>query len=81
MSIAIATGSPYGRGFPVEDKAMDLSRLQSLLFVPANRPERFAKALACGVDAVIVDLEDAVAEADWERAGADQCLGQPLVFR
>jgi citrate lyase subunit beta/citryl-CoA lyase len=34
---------------------------RSLLFVPADRPERFAKALACGADAVIVDLEDAVA--------------------
>lgn len=31
------------------------------LFVPANRPERFAKAAASGADAVIVDLEDAVA--------------------
>jgi citrate lyase subunit beta/citryl-CoA lyase len=31
------------------------------LFVPANRPERFAKALASGADAVIIDLEDAVA--------------------
>jgi citrate lyase beta subunit len=59
---------------------MDLSRLQSLLFVPANRPERFAKALACGVDAVIVDLEDAVAEADKEAARKtlqDWLPGQP----
>lgn len=32
----------------------------SYLFVPANRTERYAKALACGADAVIVDLEDAV---------------------
>lgn len=31
------------------------------LFVPANRPERFAKAAASGADAVILDLEDAVA--------------------
>lgn len=31
------------------------------LFVPANRPERFAKAAAAGSDAVILDLEDAVA--------------------
>jgi len=31
------------------------------LFVPADRPERFAKARASGADAVIVDLEDAVA--------------------
>jgi citrate lyase subunit beta / citryl-CoA lyase len=34
---------------------------RSYLFVPADRPERFAKALASGADAVIVDLEDAVA--------------------
>jgi citrate lyase subunit beta / citryl-CoA lyase len=31
------------------------------LFVPGNRPERFAKALASGADRVIIDLEDAVA--------------------
>jgi citrate lyase subunit beta/citryl-CoA lyase len=36
---------------------------RSYLFVPADRPERYAKALACGADAVIVDLEDAVAPA------------------
>ncbi len=34
---------------------------RSYLFVPADRPERFAKALGSGADAVIVDLEDAVA--------------------
>ena len=34
---------------------------RSYLFVPADRPERIAKALASGADAVIVDLEDAVA--------------------
>jgi citrate lyase subunit beta/citryl-CoA lyase len=37
-----------------------LSLARSFLFVPGNRPERFAKALASGADAVIVDLEDAV---------------------
>ena len=31
------------------------------LFVPGNRPERFAKALASGADRIIIDLEDAVA--------------------
>ena len=31
------------------------------LFVPADRPERFEKAAAAGADAVILDLEDAVA--------------------
>lgn len=41
---------------------------RSYLFVPATRPERIAKALASGADAVIVDLEDAVAPADKEAA-------------
>ena len=35
---------------------------RSYLFVPGNRPERFAKALASGADAVVLDLEDAVAD-------------------
>ena len=30
------------------------------LFVPGDRPERFAKALAAGADAVVLDLEDGV---------------------
>ena len=30
------------------------------LFVPATRPDRFAKAAASGADAIILDLEDAV---------------------
>jgi len=34
---------------------------RSYLFVPGDRPERIAKARAGGADAVIVDLEDAVA--------------------
>ncbi|MFB0610735.1 HpcH/HpaI aldolase/citrate lyase family protein [Aurantiacibacter poecillastricola] len=36
-------------------------RLRSLLFVPADRPERFAKAAESGADAIIIDLEDSVA--------------------
>lgn len=40
---------------------MSVIRLaRSFLFVPANRPERYAKALASGAGAVIIDLEDAV---------------------
>lgn len=34
---------------------------RSYLFVPGDRPERFGKALASAADAVVVDLEDAVA--------------------
>jgi len=37
-----------------------LARARSFLFVPANRPERFVKAIASGADAVILDLEDSV---------------------
>lgn len=35
--------------------------MRSMLFVPGDRPERFAKAAASGADAIILDLEDAVA--------------------
>ena len=43
---------------------------RSYLFVPADRPERYAKALASGADAVIVDLEDAVAAGAKDGARA-----------
>ena len=43
---------------------------RSYLFVPGDRPERYAKALSSGADAVVVDLEDAVAPAAKERARA-----------
>ena len=51
---------------------------RSYLFVPADRPERIAKALASGADAVIVDLEDAVAPAakDAARAALQAWLAQ-----
>ena len=38
-------------------------RLRSLLFVPGDRPDRMEKALKAGADALILDLEDAVAPA------------------
>lgn len=41
---------------------------RSALFVPGDRPERFAKAAASGADVVILDLEDAVA-SDHKQAG------------
>jgi citrate lyase subunit beta/citryl-CoA lyase len=36
-------------------------KLRSLLFVPGDRPDRMEKALGSGADALILDLEDAVA--------------------
>lgn len=56
----------------------------SLLFVPANRPERFAKAAASGASAVILDLEDAVAPVDKAAARAaivSGLSGVPCVWR
>ncbi len=62
-------------------------KLRSLLFVPGDRPERFAKGAASGADALILDLEDSVApeaKPDARRAVAD-CLAQdrslPLLVR
>lgn len=52
-----------------------LSDARSFLFVPADRPERHAKALASGADAVIIDLEDAVAPEAKTRA-AEGLRGQ-----
>lgn len=75
---------------------MDAARLiaavagaRTLLFVPANRPERFQKALASGADAVVFDLEDSVPPAA-KRAARDSLTaawaaladtGVPLVVR
>lgn len=43
---------------------------RSLLFVPATKPERFAKAFDSGADCIIIDLEDAVAEGSKDSARA-----------
>lgn len=37
--------------------------MRSLLFVPADQPRKIDKALRCGADAVILDLEDSVTPA------------------
>jgi citrate lyase beta subunit len=48
---------------------------RSLLFVPALRPDRYAKALEAGADIVCVDMEDAVA---LERKDEGRRLAVPL---
>jgi citrate lyase subunit beta/citryl-CoA lyase len=40
----------------------------TFLFVPGSRPDRFLKALESGADGIILDLEDAVAEKDKQKA-------------
>ena len=55
------------------------------LFVPGHRPELLAKAAASGTDAVIMDFEDAVSEADkpaaHEALAACSALPVPLAVR
>ena len=58
---------------------------RSYLFVPGDRPERFAKACAAGAHAVIVDLEDAVQPAmkDTARSAVAEWLSpaMPVLVR
>lgn len=63
-------------------------RLRSLLFVPGDRPDRMEKALASGADALILDLEDAVALSRKDEARSaictflqDSARGIPLFVR
>ncbi|MCT2559314.1 CoA ester lyase [Tsuneonella sp. YG55] len=51
-------------------------RLRSLLFVPADRPERFAKAAASGADAIILDLEDSVTPTN--KSKGRECVAEFL---
>jgi citrate lyase subunit beta / citryl-CoA lyase len=50
--------------------------MRSMLFVPGDRPERFAKAVASGADAVIFDLEDSVVPG--RRPAARQAVARYL---
>lgn len=61
-----------------------LADIRAPLFVPAHRPDRFAKAAGSGADAVILDLEDAVpaeAKADARAALAVGFTDIPVLVR
>jgi len=47
------------------------SHPRSLLFVSGERPDRYAKAVACGADLACIDLEDAVHPGRKAQARAD----------
>jgi len=53
-----------------------LSLNRSFLFAPGNHPRRVEKALSLGADAVILDLEDAVATSD--KAAARKPVAEAL---
>ena len=50
------------------------------LFVPADRPDRFARALASGADRAVIDLEDAV-RPDAKAAARDALATADLDWR
>ena len=54
---------------------------RSYLFVPGNRAERFAKALASGADRVILDLEDAVESEHWCTEGKRRFPDDPTILQ
>lgn len=56
-------------------------RLRSLLYVPAHSARFLAKAHERGADAIILDLEDAVPEADKDLARAGLSAAVPAVGR
>lgn len=45
-----------------------IMQARTFLFVPGDRPDRFSKAAASGADAMVIDLEDAVAAEDRDQA-------------
>jgi citrate lyase subunit beta/citryl-CoA lyase len=55
-----------------------LASARTFLFVPGDRPDRFAKATDSGADVVVVDLEDAVAalSKDIARTAAARWLAE-----
>jgi citrate lyase beta subunit len=46
----------------------NLALLRNLLFTPADRPERFGKAVAVGADGAVLDLEDGVGLPSKQKA-------------
>ena len=64
----LSTGQPgamAGTSAIREDEmSMNTRPLRSFLFAPGNHPRRVEKALSLDADAVILDVEDAVAIAE-----------------
>jgi citrate lyase subunit beta/citryl-CoA lyase len=49
--------TPLGSQCSIES----IAQARSILFVPGDRPDRFAKAASAGADLIVIDLEDGVA--------------------
>jgi citrate lyase subunit beta / citryl-CoA lyase len=53
--------------------------MRSLLFVPGDDPRKIEKALTCGADALILDLEDSVSLSRKE--AARDCVARALAYQ
>jgi len=60
----------------MEHQSDTLGGLRTYLFVPGNHPRKVQKVFQAGADAVILDLEDAVANA--EKVGAREAISEAL---
>jgi (S)-citramalyl-CoA lyase len=67
----------------IRDKRHAIQSLKSWLFTPATKADRFGRAAEVHADALIIDLEDAVAPLDKQKArtAALQYLAQPAQGR
>ena len=65
---------------PTDNKSRAIHSLKSWLFTPATKADHFGRAAKVGADALIIDLEDAVAPPDKQKArsAALQYLEQPI---
>ena len=61
----------------VPDPTHPVNAARTFLFAPANRPDRYGKALDSGADAVVFDLEDAVPPAEKHTARATLASAWP----
>ena len=86
-TMTLWTGRPAGRrGGDAGGSGVAMSGVACVapLFVPANRSDRFGKAAASAADAIILDLEEAVAPEDKVGARAALTTGftaKPVIVR
>jgi (S)-citramalyl-CoA lyase len=64
----MATQQQSIKGSGLPDKSHAIHSLKSWLFTPATKADRFGRAAEVGAEALIIDLEDAVAPADKQKA-------------
>ncbi len=59
-------------------RRLDFFLLRAMLFVPVNRPRFVEKAPSVGADAIILDLEDSVADANKPRLAGCSATALPV---